>query len=64
MPSQYYGIDRGAQATTVSTGAATTGKKIELVVDLSANASRADVLLSLDRLKQFILSERSTPFAQ
>jgi hypothetical protein len=64
MAIQYFGINRGQQSLTVTTGAATTGKQIELAVDLASNATRQEVLDSLDKLRDFIVNTRATPFAQ
>ena len=63
MASQYYGTDRAAQFAGVTTGTATTGKKIELVVDLTGNATRAEVLRALEAIANYIVSNAS-PFAQ
>jgi hypothetical protein len=63
MASQYYGTDRAHQFSGVTTGTASTGRKIELVVDLSSNATRAEVLRALEAIKNTILSSPS-PFAQ
>lgn len=64
MAFKYYGVDRGAQATTVTNGSSTTGKKIELAVDLTSAATRADVLLGLEAIREAILNDRTTAFAQ
>ena len=64
MAIQYFGINRGQQSLTVTTGASTTGKQIELAVDLASNATRQEVLDSLDKLRDFIVNTRATPFAQ
>jgi hypothetical protein len=64
MAIQYIGINRGQQSTDVTTGTATTGKQIELAVDLASAASRKEVLDSLDKLRDFIVNTRATPFAQ
>jgi hypothetical protein len=64
MAIQYIGISRGQQSTDVVTGTSTTGKQIELAVDLAANATRKEVLDSLDKLRDFIVNTRATPFAQ
>jgi hypothetical protein len=64
MAIQYIGIDRGRQSGDVTTGTATTGKEIELSVDLASDATRQEVLDSLDKLRDFILNTRATPFAQ
>ncbi len=73
MAVQYIGINRGQPyvspgmtpgTSNVATGSGTTGKGIELAVDLSANPTRAEVLRALEILAQFILDTRATPFAQ
>lgn len=64
MTIQYYGIEKGAQLTAVTTGTSTTSKKIELTVDLTSTATRKQVLLGLEAIREFILNERTTPFAQ
>lgn len=64
MAIQYIGINRGQQGGDVTSGAATTGKQIELSVDLASNATRKEVLDSLDKLRDFIVNTRATPFAQ
>lgn len=64
MAIQYIGINRGQQSLNVTTGASTTGKQIELSVDLASNATRQEVLDSLDKLRDFIVNTRTTPFAQ
>ena len=63
MTIQYFGIDRGGQFKDVATGTSTTGKNIELAVDLTSNATRADVLLAIEAIENFILSNPSV-FAQ
>lgn len=67
MASQYTGVSRGVgypgTLPTVVTGQSTTGKDMELVVDLSKSWTRADVLRGLEALKNFILSNTS-PYAQ
>lgn len=63
MTIQYFGIDRGAPLGGVATSTSSTGKKIELAVDLTGNATRAEVLRALEAIKSNILSNPS-PFAQ
>jgi hypothetical protein len=64
MAVQYIGIEKGAQSTTVTTDTSTTGKTVELAVDLADGATRAQVHLALKAIEQFILDTRTTPFAQ
>lgn len=64
MAIQYIGIHRGQQSGDVVTGTSTTARQIELAVDLASGATRKDVLDSLDKLRDFIVNTRATPFAQ
>jgi hypothetical protein len=64
MAVQYIGIDRGQQATAIVTDTSTNSTDLELAVDLSKNMTRQEVLDSLDKIRDFILNTRSTPFAQ
>lgn len=64
MAIQYFGVNRGQQSTDVVTGASATGRQIELSVDLASGATRKEVLDSLDKLRDFIVNTRATPFAQ
>jgi ubiquinone/menaquinone biosynthesis C-methylase UbiE len=64
MAIQYFGIHRGQQSLDVATGTATTGRAIELAVNDALGITRKDVLDSLDKLRDAITNQRSTPFAQ
>jgi hypothetical protein len=64
MAVQFIGINRGATRESITSGTSTTGKQIELAVDLASNASRKEVLDHLDLLRDFIVNTRATPFAQ
>ena len=61
MALHYFGIDRGAKPTTVTSGAATTNKDIEVVVDLESDAEKADVLIGLESIKNAILQNKWPP---
>ncbi|MDB5433552.1 MAG: hypothetical protein JWP35_4668 [Caulobacter sp.] len=56
MASRYYGVDVGGQLPQdVTQGAATTSKKIELAVDLTAtNLNKLEVLKALEALSTHI----------
>jgi hypothetical protein len=64
MAIQYYGIERGATRTTVTTGTSTTSKKLELTIDLTAGFTRKEVEDQTQVILDFIMDERTTPFAQ
>lgn len=67
MTIQYYGKNRGAQnnaSPAITTGTSSTAKAMELAVDLSAGVTRKDVYLFLEELEDYLLNERTTPFAQ
>jgi hypothetical protein len=63
MAVQYFGVNRGAQSTTVTTGTSSTSKNVEVAVDLTKSMTRAEVIQALDEIRIYILSNPS-PFAQ
>jgi hypothetical protein len=64
MATQYIGVDRGAQRTTITTGTSTTSKTLEVTVNLAGNMTRAEVYRQLNDIADYILDTRTTPFAQ
>lgn len=64
MAVQYIGLSRGAAKTTITTGTSTTSKTLEVTVDLSGNMTRAEVVVGLRDVIDYILDTRTTPFAQ
>ena len=64
MAIQYFGINRGQQSGDVVTGTSTTGRAIELAVNDAVGITRKDVLDSLDKLRDALVNQRTTPFAQ
>lgn len=61
MAKEYYGRDRGQTQYQVVFGAATTGKGVEVVVDLSQNWSTGDLLQALMDIYNFIISSNNWP---
>jgi len=55
MASRYFGISLGENAYQVSEDSSTTSKNIEVVVDLTAGASRQDVIIALEKIKDHML---------
>ncbi|WP_395017735.1 hypothetical protein [Dongia sp.] len=64
MSIQYIGINRGQQNADIASGTSTTGRQIELAVNDAVGITRKEVLDSLDKLRDFIVNTRATPFAQ
>ena len=64
MAIQYIGINRGQQNADIAAGTSTTGRQIELAVNDTVGITRKEVLDSLDKLRDFIVNTRATPFAQ
>jgi hypothetical protein len=64
MATQFIGKNRGAARTTITTGTSTTGKSLELTVDLTAGWKRSEIIVALEELEDYILDTRTTPFAQ
>jgi len=63
MATQFFGLNRGEQRTSVSTGTSTTGKAIELAVNDAVGITRKEVVDQVQQILDFINS-RSSPFAQ
>lgn len=61
MASRYFGIEKGEKFTSITEDSSTTGKTIEVVVDLADGASREQVLVGLENLKNYILQSNWPP---
>jgi hypothetical protein len=61
MAVQYFGIEKGAKFTTVTQDSSTTSKTIELTVDLADGASKEQVIVALQNLKDYILQNKWPP---
>lgn len=55
MASRYFGIERGGTEDNVTQGSSTTSKKLEVVLDLTAGFTQAEVLMALDYIRNYIL---------
>lgn len=64
MAVQYTGLNRGQQSTAVVTGASSNTTDVELTVDLSKGLTRKEVLDKIDQIREFIVNQRTTPYAQ
>jgi|GEM_PF-2960613 len=64
MAVQFYGIDRGAPRTSVTTDTSTLSKDVEIAVDLASNITRGEVEVKVQELLDFIMEQRTSPFAQ
>ena len=64
MAIQYWGIDRGAARTTVTTDTSTLSKDVEISVDLASSITRGEVEVKVRELLDHIMEERTTPLAQ
>lgn len=62
MATQFFGLNRGEQAGSVSKGTSTTSKSIELAVNDAVGIKKNEILLALEMFKQAILDDRQTPF--
>lgn len=56
MASRYYGLQRGENEFDITESSSTTSKKIELVVDLTGNFDKNDILLALDKFSDYLIS--------
>lgn len=57
MASRYYALDIGENEYQVAEGAATQSKTVEVAVDLADNATRDQVLVAIDNIKNYILRD-------
>lgn len=56
MASRYYGVNKGGRAENVVEDSSTTSKKVELVIDLTAGLTRAEVLEAIEYIEQKIIN--------
>lgn len=54
MATQYYGIEKGLNVDQVTTGSSTTGKTVEVTVDLADGATREQVMIAIEAIKVYI----------
>lgn len=56
MATYFYGVNIGAEDSTVSIATSTTGKDVEVAVNSSANVpSRSDLEVAIEKLKVAII---------
>jgi hypothetical protein len=60
MANRYYGLDRGHQGY-VSEDSSTTSKDVEVVVDLSANMLKSEVIIKLQEIINYIVKGNWPP---
>lgn len=61
MASRYFGIERGAQAPSITEGSSTTSKKIEVVVDLTSSVTKMELVDLLKSLAEYIANTSTYP---
>jgi hypothetical protein len=57
----YFGIDLGLPLETVTDGAASTTKSVEVVVELDDDPTREQVVVALQNLRDYILQSPWPP---
>jgi hypothetical protein len=57
MASRYYALDIGLPQTDVAKGSSTQSKTVEVAVDLADSATRDQVLVALENIKNYILQD-------
>lgn len=62
MATQYFGVNRGAAKTSITTGTSTTSKSLELTVNDAVGWTKAEVVVKLRELADYILDQRTSPF--
>ena len=61
MASHFYALDVGESEYQVVDGASTQSKTVEIVVELADNATRDQVLVAIDNIKNYILRDIYPP---
>jgi len=57
MASRYYALEIGDNEYEVAEGASTQSKTVEIAVNLADNATREQVLVAIDNIKNYILRD-------
>lgn len=57
MASRFYALDIGLPQTDVAEGSSTQSKTVEVAVDLADSATRDQVLVALENIKNYILQD-------
>jgi len=57
MASRYYALEIGDNEYEVAEGATTQSKTVEIAIDLADNATREQVLVAIDNIKNYILRD-------
>jgi hypothetical protein len=57
MASRFYALDIGGNEYEVAEGATTQSKTVEIAVDLADSATREQVLIAIDNIKNYILRD-------
>lgn len=61
MASRFYALDIGGNQTQVVEGSSTGSKTVEVVVDLADNATREQVLICIENIRNYILQDSWPP---
>lgn len=61
MANRYYGVDRGGEKKDITEDSSTTSKDVEVVIDLSPGMDRAEALIMLEYIKQYIMEDTWPP---
>jgi len=57
MASRYYALEIGDNEYEVAEGASTQSKTVEIAINLDDSATRAQVLVAIDNIKNYILRD-------
>jgi hypothetical protein len=57
MASRYYALEIGDNEYEVSEGASTQSKTVEIAINLDDSATRDQVLVAIDNIKNYILRD-------
>lgn len=57
MASRFYALDLGEDQTQVAEGSSTQSKTVEIAIDLADGATREDVFVLIENIKNHILQD-------
>jgi len=61
MAKHFFGIDKGNKFTSVTDSTSTTSKDIEVTVELTSDATKEQVIVALQNLRDYILQNSWPP---
>lgn len=61
MADRFYGINRGQQEISVSEASSTQSPDLEVILDLTKNMTKTEVLIALEMIRDYIIKKGTWP---